>query len=289
LVKADRIVDPAPIGPERAALLQPELPEHEATPSPTFSPASLVRSFSQAPVSKSIVWAATVRATPAHLGQQQPQTSRAATVPQATNSKSHMRDAPASAPLTDSEIIPTGPVAVQPPGLGAGLQPAAQPLTRSIFSVQFQSLHPAEVPTGAALATPDRASRALPKGFSTNLARSIGETGHGRAELILEPAELGRLRFDIVTQGDKVQINLAVERPETLTLLRNHADELRQEFRDAGFTGGTLNFSQWGQQEEGKAPPELAQGDITPQDLMPTEPAPASRPRTASDGLDLRL
>ena len=65
----------------------------------------------------------------------------------------------------------------------------------------------AETVSGAALTRPDRGSHALPKTFSTTLARSITESGHSRAELILEPAELGRLRFDLVTLGDQVQVS----------------------------------------------------------------------------------
>ena len=202
---------------------------------------------------------------------------------------------PKDIPTTAFQREPTqkGPVAPDPvTSLAPGLADAPQfnAATALHWTLPAQP-HTTEAALGPAVIAPDRASHALPKGFSTNLARAMGDTGHSRAELILEPAELGRVRFDMVTTGDRIQINLSVERPETLTLMRNHAEELRQEFRDAGFAGGTLNFSQWGQQGEGKARPEWAQEAAVPQDLMsaPADAPPTPRTRTPADGLDIRL
>ena len=141
-------------------------------------------------------------------------------------------------------------------------------------------------PHGSDHTTPD-----LPKGFATSLCHTVTDSGHARAELILEPAELGRMRFDIVSHGDQLQVTLAAERPETLVLLRRHADDLRQEFRAAGMDAGTLSFSQWGQSGQGSAKPDPAADNAADDTTHPvlSEPIPVPRPRVAGAGLDLRL
>jgi flagellar hook-length control protein FliK len=104
----------------------------------------------------------------------------------------------------------------------------------------------------------------------------------------MNPAELGRIRFDLITQGDQVQVTLSVERPETLDLLRANTEALRQEFRAAGLTADTLNFGQWSQRpptrDQTAAPPDQA----APAQLPHAIPAPYIKPPSTS-GLDLRL
>ena len=99
------------------------------------------------------------------------------------------------------------------------------------------------------------------------------------------------MRFDIVSHGDQLQVTLAAERPETLVLLRRHAEDLRQEFRAAGMDPGTLSFSQWGQPGQGSGKPDpsavTAADDMTHPVL--SEPIPVPRLRVAGAGLDLRL
>ncbi len=158
-------------------------------------------------------------------------------------------------------------------------------------AMQIQPSRSAEVAQMAVSAGPYRTSHPLPKAFSTALARSVTESGHSRAELILEPAELGKLRFDLVTRGTEVQVTLAAERPETLTLLRNHADELRQEFRAAGLDTGSLNFSQWGQRDDGQTLPNSAAAEPVRDepDATPMTTTLSPLPRNPGAGLDLRL
>jgi flagellar hook-length control protein FliK len=112
--------------------------------------------------------------------------------------------------------------------------------------------------------------------------------GHSHAELLMNPAELGRIRFDLITQGDQVQVTLSVERPETLDLLRANTEALRQEFRAAGLTADTLNFGQWSQRpparDQSAAPADQAAPALLPQAI----PAPYIKPPSTS-ALDLRL
>lgn len=109
-------------------------------------------------------------------------------------------------------------------------------------------------------------------------------------ELLLDPVELGKVRFELITAGDRVQVNLSVERPETLELLRRNMESLRSELNAAGFDASTLNFGQWRQGREDTAPatgPLLPFGDDLASDVQPALP---SKTRLSPDqGLNLRL
>ena len=197
--------------------------------------------------------------------------------------KDAQTDTPTSAPVPPVAVPqtrnPTGDLsaAVDPdirkpvPALPVALSVPTVPTNAPILPAAHAAAPPA--------APAEKSGHALPKRFSANLARSVVESGHSRSELIMEPAELGRLRFDIVTQGDRVQINLSAERPETLDLLRRHAEELRQEFRASGLDTGSLNFNQWGGQGQGRTQPDRAFDDTPADDTLFTPPAALSAPR----------
>ena len=127
--------------------------------------------------------------------------------------------------------------------------------------------------------------------LTAQVAHLVVNRAEDRAEVLLEPAELGRLRFEITHRGDGVQIVLSAERPETMDLMRRHSDQLREEFRAMGFGGAELGFGSWG---DGQAKPQTASWadpnfgpDITPAISHPTPAAPPSN--SGSGGLDLRL
>lgn len=107
-----------------------------------------------------------------------------------------------------------------------------------------------------------------------------------KIELILQPAELGALRFDMQPEGDKLHILISAERPETLDLLRRTAPELMAELRQSGLQGGTLNFGQW-------STPRDQTANSAPRHMGPLDEPPAKLPppqrRTPSAGLDLRV
>ncbi len=126
---------------------------------------------------------------------------------------------------------------------------------------------------------------------TTQVAHLIVHRAEDRAEVLLEPAELGRMRFEITHRGDGVQILLSAERPETLELLRRHADQLTGEFRAMGFGSADLGFGTWG---GGQAKPDrTAWTDLGPAPVINPggiAPAPVTRAlTTGSGGLDLRL
>lgn len=124
----------------------------------------------------------------------------------------------------------------------------------------------------------------LPPALPVVLAETARVLSDATVELALAPEELGRLRMTVSTDGDAIRVTLHAERPETLDLLRRHADDLRQEFRQAGFGFTSFRFGEW----EGTpaTEPAPAPEETEPPPLPPA--ADAARASPAS-GLDLRL
>ena len=194
------------------------------------------------------------------------------------------------------------------PRLGLTAPPTERPMKGAFAPVDMiggpnSSAGSAPLVTGgglnaAPLLPPDSPSAPLPKAALTlhanmpaviaHLHQGPAREGHSHAELLMNPAELGRIRFDLTTQGDQVQVTLSVERPETLDLLRANAEALRQEFRAAGLNTDTLNFGQWAQRapsrDQTEVLPEQGLGAAVPQAVS----APYVKPMSSS-GLDLRL
>lgn len=92
------------------------------------------------------------------------------------------------------------------------------------------------------------------------LLTSTGET----TEIALSPRELGHVRITLKGDGDNVTLLLQVERTETMSLLRRHADQLVAELLDAGYTNVDVGFGEWasdaerGQHaEDSDAPPPM--------------------------------
>lgn len=146
------------------------------------------------------------------------------------------------------------------------------------------------------LSTPDRPSQTppalaapLPPTVPMALMVHAPQAALGPVEVVLNPEELGKLRFEIHQQGDQVRVVLTVERPETLDLLRRHADQLVQEFRAAGYSGASLSFGNWGGQQGGtsgqtaQSEPDFVVADT------PHLPPPHPRNFAPSTGLNLRL
>ena len=88
---------------------------------------------------------------------------------------------------------------------------------------------------------------------------------------------------------------MTVERPDTLDLLRRHADQLLSDLRQAGFGNATLSFGQ-GRADDGRPTPAPepalpAAGDPDPHPAPVPAPVPAFVRRQAGGNapLDLRL
>ncbi len=155
---------------------------------------------------------------------------------------------------------------------------------------QTQSAAPPEAPPLQVEPTPPRAApltlhpaqvvaQILPKAKAQDKA----------VELLLAPEELGKLRFVIQHDGASVKISLTAERPETLDLLRRHADQLVQEFRQSGYSGATIDFGNWsrqGQQGQSAQPILTEEAQMA---VLPDIPPAATLPAPGTQGLNLRL
>jgi len=122
------------------------------------------------------------------------------------------------------------------------------------------------------------------------VAFAVAQAGDAsRVELRLDPPELGRVQIDIRFDDGAAAASISAERPETLELLRRHADALQRELTSAGFTGANVAFSDRrpGQQ------PQTAQAQAVALELSaPSAPVAHgyARPRPGSlDRLDIRL
>ncbi len=82
-------------------------------------------------------------------------------------------------------------------------------------------------------------------GLALEIATSV-KGGKSRFEIRLDPADLGRIdvRIDVDRNG-QVTSHLTVEKPETLSLLRQDAPQLQRALDDAGLKTGSggLQFS----------------------------------------------
>lgn len=65
----------------------------------------------------------------------------------------------------------------------------------------------------------------------------------GRVELMLSPAELGRVEIALQNRDGAMSVSLSAERPETLELLRRHIDLLADDMRRLGFSDLSFSFA----------------------------------------------
>lgn len=132
-----------------------------------------------------------------------------------------------------------------------------------------------------------------------HLTKMLAETGAqlathaNRSELTLAPEELGRIRFDIRQQGESLVVTLTADRPETLELMRRHANDLRSELAAAGYSGATLDFAGSGGRHPASGRPDTTAAFDTFAESAPAAPDPLPSPAlqhpVAIDGLDLRF
>ena len=111
-------------------------------------------------------------------------------------------------------------------------------------------------------------------------------------DIILNPAELGRVRITLSHSDAGMIVSVAAERTETLDLMRRHSDILGQEFHDLGYGGTEFTFDRERSAEDG-GPHGSARDDEAPPTVSP-EPAGSPMiamptPAVAVDRLDIRL
>ncbi len=135
-------------------------------------------------------------------------------------------------------------------------------------------------------------------GLALEIAVSA-RSGKSRFEIRLDPAELGRIdvRIDVDRHG-QVTSHLTVEKPETLSMLRQDAPQLQRALDDAGFkTGdGGLQFSLRDQSSSGQNDNSGSGNNaqrlvISEEDTVPAAVAGRSYGRMlgSSSGVDIRV
>lgn len=135
--------------------------------------------------------------------------------------------------------------------------------------------------------------QAVPLQQVPQMVARLVKTGEQRSELLLHPEELGRLRFAIQHQGDRLTVVLSAEQAGTLDLVRRNAGDLISELTAAGFAGATLSFGQWSENNEGftaQGGPDLIEDPDEDARLhFPAKPYPPARTGLIGQTLDLKL
>jgi flagellar hook-length control protein FliK len=180
---------------------------------------------------------------------------------------------------------------------GGGL---LEPGTQAAGPLQPQiPVAPSAVPSAASLGVTAATNAPVPlSGLAVEIAASA-RSGKSHFDIRLDPADLGRIdvRIDVDRNG-QVTSHLTVEKPETLSMLRQDAPHLQRALDDAGFkTGdGGLQFSLRNQSssghnernESGRNAQRLVIGD---EDTIPAAVAGRSYGRVlgSSGGVDIRV
>ncbi|MDO9059900.1 MAG: flagellar hook-length control protein FliK, partial [Bradyrhizobium sp.] len=184
------------------------------------------------------------------------------------------------------EFIPAGQAPIDP-----GVQVAGTP--------QPQLNSGAVAATAASLTATAATDAPVPLNkLALEIVASV-QSGKSRFDIRLDPAELGRIdvRIDIDRNGH-VTSHLMVEKPETLSLLRQDAAQLQRALDDAGLSTGNggLQFSLRDQSSSGQGdgsgsgrhPHRLVVSD---EDSAPAVVAgrPYGRMLGSSSGVDIRI
>ncbi|MFN3613752.1 MAG: flagellar hook-length control protein FliK [Rubrimonas sp.] len=112
-----------------------------------------------------------------------------------------------------------------------------------------------------------------------------------RVELRLDPPELGRVSIGIQLEDGALRAVVAADRPETLDLLRRHADALQRELNASGFGRADLSFAdhRGGGRNGREAAGRIISESEEPVPAAATGPSTVVRPAGPSDRLDIRL
>ncbi|HTE93188.1 MAG TPA: flagellar hook-length control protein FliK [Bradyrhizobium sp.] len=188
-----------------------------------------------------------------------------------------------------SAVAEAGHAAADPTDIGVQATGAIQP--------QLHSSAAAAAPVGPLNVTAATNAAVPLSGLALEIAVSA-KSGKSRFEIRLDPADLGRIdvRIDVDRNG-QVTSHLTVEKPETLSMLRQDAPQLQRALDDAGLrTGnGGLQFSLRDQsssgQDNGSGSGRNAHRLIVEEDSIPAAVAGRTYGRMlgSSSGVDIKV
>jgi flagellar hook-length control protein FliK len=139
-------------------------------------------------------------------------------------------NAAGTAPASSAQSTFAGPVAAPNAAIApTSAQPTAAPATAAAQQAQ------------AAYQAADTATVNLPQ-MAFEIARQV-QHGSSEFQIRLDPADLGRVNVTLAVDATgNVSAHLAVERADTLALLRQDANNLNQALAQAGLAGGKTNL-----------------------------------------------
>ena len=208
-------------------------------------------------------------------------------------------------PQTPSRIVAIPPTPAETGGLQPSTSPAAAALmTNPVPKMSHQSENlgshgelPIELRGPMALAPGQRApvqstaARAdIPRHMAIQMAEAVRAGGPRPIDLMLNPAELGRVKISLQSAEGAVLVHITADRPETLDLMRRHLDDLTQEFQSAGYSDAQFSFSDENPAGEGDSNPD---GDVVASAAdAPDSPEPTQTSTPGimiTDRVDIRI
>lgn len=196
--------------------------------------------------------------------------------------------------ISDVRALP-GAAAAPAPGI-VGLVPIPVPEPAEIASDAAPDLAPSEraaepIPADVRIAVPapptvQPARGDIARALFAQVSEAIRPGSEATAEISLSPDELGRVRLALRQTETGYVLTIAAERPETLDLMRRHAQMLAEEFTHIGYGNIAFDFADTGTgggdaQSAGTPMPEPAE--------IGAEPEPAAAQKHFVSGVDVRI
>lgn len=117
-----------------------------------------------------------------------------------------------------------------------------------------------------------------------------GDAGRQEIEIALSPAELGRVRMILGPEMAQLGVTVLAERPETLELLRRHAELLAAELAGLGYDPAGLSFTFGQERPDGQDTAPEDSDNANRSGAVPAAEAPRNRTLLQAPGrLDLRF
>ncbi|WP_223428652.1 flagellar hook-length control protein FliK [Tateyamaria pelophila] len=113
-------------------------------------------------------------------------------------------------------------------------------------------------------------------------------------EIVMNPAELGRVRMTLTTTDSGIVVNILADRPETLDLMRRNITDLGESFSDLGYDDVAFAFGQNddpsdASSQENSDGAEVLSLDFGENDNTDSPISDLPRLATSAEGIDLRL